>query len=59
MLLRTGPLVVTSAAAAEATHLFRNQGPALDRLKELPESHLEALRRDEVLSGRVLTSHAA
>jgi len=37
MLRRPGPFIVTSAAVAEATHLFRNQGPALDRLMELVE----------------------
>ena len=37
MLKRTGPFIVTSAAVAEATHLFRNQGPALDRLRALVE----------------------
>lgn len=37
MLRRTGPFIVTSAVVAEATHLLRNQGPALDRLRELVE----------------------
>lgn len=37
MLRRSGPFIVTSAAVAEATHLFRNQCPALDRLRELVE----------------------
>lgn len=37
MLRRTGPFIVTSAAIAEATHLFRNQGEAIDRLRELVE----------------------
>ncbi len=37
MLRRPGPFIVTSAAVAEATHLFRNQGPALDRLRKLVE----------------------
>ncbi len=37
MLRRAGPFIVTSAAVAEATHLLRNQGPALDRLRELVE----------------------
>lgn len=37
MLRRTGPFIVTSAAVAEATHIFKNQGPALDRLRELVE----------------------
>lgn len=34
---RRGDFIVTSAAVAEATHLVRNQGPALDRLRELVE----------------------
>jgi predicted nucleic acid-binding protein len=37
MLRRTGPFIVTSAVVAEATHLLRNQSPALDRLRELVE----------------------
>jgi predicted nucleic acid-binding protein len=37
MLSRSGPFIVTSAAVAEATHLFRNQGPALERLRALVE----------------------
>jgi hypothetical protein len=37
MLKRPGPCIVTSAAVAEATHLFGNQGPALDRLRDLVE----------------------
>jgi predicted nucleic acid-binding protein len=37
MLRRTGPFIVTSAAVAEASHLFRNRRPAIDRLAELVE----------------------
>ncbi len=37
MLRRTGPFIVTGAVVAEATHLLKNQGPALDRLRELVE----------------------
>jgi predicted nucleic acid-binding protein len=37
MLRRTGPFIVASAVVAEATHLLKNQGPALDRLRELVE----------------------
>jgi predicted nucleic acid-binding protein len=32
---RAGAFIVTSAAVAEATHLVKNYGPALDRLSEL------------------------
>lgn len=34
---RVGAFIVTSAAVAEATHLVKNYGPALDRLRELVE----------------------
>ena len=34
---RSGVFIVTSAAVAEATHLVKNQGAALDRLRELVE----------------------
>ena len=37
MLRRSGPFIVTSAAVAEATHLFRNHRLALERLLELVE----------------------
>jgi len=37
MLRRPGPFIVTSAAVAEATHIFKNQSSALDRLRELVE----------------------
>ena len=37
MLRHPGPFIVTSAAVAEATHIFRNQRPALERLRELVE----------------------
>lgn len=33
MLRRLGPFIVTSAAVAEATHLVRNQGIAIERLR--------------------------
>ena len=51
MLRRAGPFIVTSAAVAEATHLLRNQGPALDRLRELVERmQVEDPAPTEVLS---------
>jgi predicted nucleic acid-binding protein len=34
---RSGAFIVTSAAVAGASHLVKNQGPALDRLRELVE----------------------
>lgn len=51
MLRRPGPFIVTSAAVAEATHLFGNQKPALGRLQQL----VERMQVEDPAPGEVLT----
>lgn len=48
----------SEAEAGYSIEIFNAVGETLAVLT-LPESHLEALRRDEILSVRPLTSHAA